>query len=78
MNDSEFRGYCEIHYQTVRALFSPKNVFRLYMLAGRIPDETILELVYKERPGIDNFIAMHNSDIEFKELMELAKNGDQK
>ncbi len=73
MNDSEFLGYCEIHSETPRALFSPKSVYRLYQLAGSEAHESIKRLAEKEKLELSDFIAMHHDNKEFQKLMKAAK-----
>ncbi len=73
MNDSEFLGYCEIHSETQRALFSPKDVCRLFKLAGRSRPIQFEKLAKKEKPELSDFIAMHHDNKEFQELMKAAK-----
>ncbi len=73
MNDSEFLRYCEIHSKTQRALFSPKDVCRLFKLASRSRSIQFEKLAKKEKLKLSDFIVMHHDNKEFQELMKAAK-----
>jgi len=61
MTDNVFLGYCDIHCETPRALFSYVHCVRLYRLAGHdVPD-----------PETQGFHAMHEE--EAKPLIATAR-----
>jgi len=62
MTDEEFLGYCDIHCETPRALFSEAHCVRLYRLAG----EEVFDPSRATR-----FYAMHAA--EAKPLIEKAR-----
>ena len=64
MTDKELIGYCDIHCETPRALFSHQHINRMIRLAG-YPDDWPREI--EEGPG--RFSAVHE---EMKELCSLA------
>lgn len=59
-NDSEFLGYCSIHCDTPRALFSGEQIKQAHILAG-LPAPDI---------GADEWYSMHE---EMQALVEAAQ-----
>jgi hypothetical protein len=60
-DDGFFIGYCDIHCETDRALFSYEHCVRLYRLAGHDVDD----------PTTQGFHAMHEA--EAKPLIKQAR-----
>lgn len=63
MEDKELIGYCRIHCQTERALFSGTHINRIIALAG-YPTHFVREVPPKQ------FFSMHE---DMKELCDLAE-----
>lgn len=63
LSDDQFIGYCELHCQTPRALFSGRHVNRMLKLAGNPPH-------FSKQVADDEFLSLHES---MAELCTLAR-----
>lgn len=62
--DEDFLGYCDIHCETPRALFSREHIERLAKLAGG-------EWVWRNPHAVPTFYALHAA--EAKPLIKKAR-----